>query len=297
MPQAADPPAKLLRTWRPMAAWSAGIVLALGLAWLICAVAAPAWQVHRVLADEAEMVAKGRPALAPSPVDRLGGKATAARKLDLYLRLPKGLARYKRGALALLAGCGPAGVGPVLRTLGSPDDDLRARAFALLFRIGLELRPEEMREERVKGRAFVTLLAGGAHDRSAQVRDAVVYGLKYYEASRAGTGQPPRPEVSRALVALLADPDEGVRLHAVDAGWMPARVVFRTDDPAVIAALAQMLADPSANVRRGAVESLGGSGRAARPTLPALKRLKTDPDEGVRASAGWALEEIEGGGA
>ena len=46
MIEPADQPAKPLRPWRPMAAWTAGIVLALGLAWVVAAVVVPVWQVR-----------------------------------------------------------------------------------------------------------------------------------------------------------------------------------------------------------------------------------------------------------
>jgi hypothetical protein len=39
-------PAPPLRTWRPMAAWTGAILLALGLAWFVGAVVVPVWQVR-----------------------------------------------------------------------------------------------------------------------------------------------------------------------------------------------------------------------------------------------------------
>lgn len=38
MPDVAEQPAKPLRTWRPMAVWTAGILLALGLVWFVASI-------------------------------------------------------------------------------------------------------------------------------------------------------------------------------------------------------------------------------------------------------------------
>jgi hypothetical protein len=46
MPEAAEQPAKPRRTWLPMTLWTAGILLALGLAWFVGAVVVPVWQVR-----------------------------------------------------------------------------------------------------------------------------------------------------------------------------------------------------------------------------------------------------------
>jgi len=318
-----------------MLLWTAGLLLSLGLAWLIGAVAVPVWQVHRVMAAyDSDIAASQLPGWTLAPADQLGGQAAAARKIDLYLRMPDFLASHKRSAIDWLRYCGQAGVGPSLRMLRSPNDQLRARAYSALFTLGYVVKPDE--GPAMTPESYLALLAGGAYDRSAQVRSVVAFNLKYYEACRCHATtltkdrQPPRPEVSRAMVSLLADPDEAVRLAAAaqDPG---VGIPFATDDPAVIAALVRLLtdksakvrgavpgrlrycdisrlpfsqevidalvrasSDPSAEVRGVAAEMLGLCNSRPMAVLQALERLKTDPEEKVRDAAAEALTKLGG---
>jgi hypothetical protein len=97
-----------LRTWRPMAAWTAAILLALGLAWFVGAVVVPVWQVRRVLpnfpgAPDAtwdDVVYKGY-MYAP----QLGPPESAAHKLSTYIRAPNFVAPRKNLAMHLLRFC------------------------------------------------------------------------------------------------------------------------------------------------------------------------------------------------
>ena len=66
-----------------MAAWTAGILLALGLAWFVGAVVVPALKVRSVLIEqERELLGDDEVIL------RLGGKARAAKMIVFYYRLP-----------------------------------------------------------------------------------------------------------------------------------------------------------------------------------------------------------------
>jgi HEAT repeat protein len=284
------------RTWRPIVLWSAGILLALGLAWFVGRVAAPVWQVHRVMAaHDAAQMPNSPSMVGCSAVERLGGQAAAARKIDLYLRMPDFVASHKRSALEWLFGCGPAGLPPVRRMLNSPDDELRAKAFDVLFTFAvLGKAVEAPGQEKLQDEPLLPLFAEGASDRSARVRTVVARGLRHYEVERTYAGQPPRPEVSRALAALLADPEEEVRFRAADPLGGQAGCFTATNEPDIIAALARALADPSARVRQAASATLGSCGGHARVAIPALGRLSNDPAEGVRAAAAEALKKIRG---
>jgi hypothetical protein len=129
MPEPADHPPRPLRTWRPMAAWTAGMLLALGLAWFVGAVAVPVWQVRReVLTVRPRVPALGDiPPLClheawdswqPGPaVDQLGGPDNAVSKLGLYLRLPNMIAPRKDRAAKALGSCAADKSVPVLEGL------------------------------------------------------------------------------------------------------------------------------------------------------------------------------------
>jgi hypothetical protein len=87
---APSPPAKHRRTWLPMALWTAGILLALGLAWFIGAVVVPVWRVRALLDDERNYFG-----IIEGGVAKLGGPERAARPLSIYMRLPEKLAPHK----------------------------------------------------------------------------------------------------------------------------------------------------------------------------------------------------------
>ena len=129
-----------LRTWRPMAAWTGAILLALGLAWFVGAVAVPWWQVRGAarIASESEegfLGSAGR-----SVVDNLGGPELAATRLRTYRRLPPWAAPYRAGTLDLLGCCGKPGVPALIDALGDADRAVRAMAAWHLGRIGPDAR-------------------------------------------------------------------------------------------------------------------------------------------------------------
>jgi hypothetical protein len=102
-----------------MAAWTAGILLALGLAWLIGAVVVPLWETKAVVGqyrDTSSWVYSGtdlesyRLAIETQAINKLGGPRRAARLLSLYVRMPDRWSTEKRSAMKLLGGCGPDAV-------------------------------------------------------------------------------------------------------------------------------------------------------------------------------------------
>jgi hypothetical protein len=106
-----------LRTWRPMAAWTAGILLALGLAWFVGAVVVPVMEVRKVVGEyckQTRWVGKRWPpwpAHEENAIKGLGGPDAAVRKLALYIRFPQWVApnqfleEENHGVPALLKYC------------------------------------------------------------------------------------------------------------------------------------------------------------------------------------------------
>jgi hypothetical protein len=122
-----EPASPPLGTWRPMAAWTAAIVLALGLAWFVGAVVVPVWQVRSVV--RAYEPSAPKPYSAPAHyVVELGGPKLAAHKLGLYLKLPDSVASDKPCAIWLLSFCDKPGVVKLKELL--PDRDAAVRMAA-----------------------------------------------------------------------------------------------------------------------------------------------------------------------
>ena len=110
MTESAVQPSKPLRTWRPMAGWTLGILAALGLAWVVGAVVVPVWQTRSIV-----VISYGRQPASPPGYDtkissheairRLGGTSEARRRLNSYVRLPNWAAPDKHRARSLLEYC------------------------------------------------------------------------------------------------------------------------------------------------------------------------------------------------
>ena len=107
MTELAEPHNKPLRTWRPMVLWTAGILLALGLAWFIGAVAVPVWRARVAIAAYCE-----RQLPCSELLKRMGGEAALARKLALYRRMPTWVAphKYDPNCIRLFGACGRHGM-------------------------------------------------------------------------------------------------------------------------------------------------------------------------------------------
>jgi hypothetical protein len=126
---------KPLRTWRPMAAWTAAILLALGLAWFVAAVVVPAWRVRAEVLPVMVQAADMREEPGDYVIQSLGGGSDAARKLGAYLRLPALLARHRRLASAILGQCGHYACSELARCSEDQDCDVRREAIEALGRL------------------------------------------------------------------------------------------------------------------------------------------------------------------
>ncbi|HEY8505055.1 MAG TPA: HEAT repeat domain-containing protein [Gemmataceae bacterium] len=98
--------------------------------------------------------------------------------------------------------------------------------------------------------------------------------------------RPDDPLVVREVLRLVTAPNSPAREPAI--GLLP---FVRIDAKQRVAALARALADP--RCRALAAAELGKLGPAARPALPALERLKLDPDAKVREAVSNAIQAIE----
>lgn len=145
-------PAKPRRTFLPMALWTAGILLVLGLAWFIGAVVVPVWQVRPVLEEMwdgahshavsfqvtgepltdygAAQALSGETEAADRALVRLGGQDRAVGKLRLYLRLPSSLAPHKNMAVIVLGQCYSRALSALREASRSRDQAVRRIAAA-----------------------------------------------------------------------------------------------------------------------------------------------------------------------
>jgi len=150
MPEPADQPAATRppRTWRPMALWSAVLVLVLGVAWAVTVVVASVWQVRDVLehypGEAGGELCPMDLAQVRADIGRLGGGGAAARKIRLYLRMPRALADRKQVAVLMLPACevGADTVVPIVTALTrDSQEDVRSSARKALEELrGIEAR-------------------------------------------------------------------------------------------------------------------------------------------------------------
>jgi hypothetical protein len=155
---------------RAIIGWTVAMLVVLGLAWFAGAVAWPLVDTHRALREWAppltplyrplpsgpppekssdptywydprhrathpgSVVILGDRRL-PSLLQRLGGPERAAARLERYLRLPEALVpgeKLKAQAVYALESCGERGSRALVRALGNPDWEIRARAAMAL---------------------------------------------------------------------------------------------------------------------------------------------------------------------
>mgnify|MGYP000940678314 CR=1 FL=1 len=257
----------------PMALWTLAILAILAVAWAIAAIAAPAWQVHRALSES------------PSEaLDLLGGQEAAARKLAIYLRLPRRLASEQLWAVGVLGQCGPIAVPELVRLLRHEDGGMRAEAAEALV---------EIRDPR----AFDPLVKA-LRDADGRVRRNAVLALRSMGDVRS----------VEPLIAALGDEDTAVRVQALLAlGELGeasvTRLLAALENPKIRAEAAHALAltrdrravepllrllddeDETEDVRTTAAEMLGHVGDP-RAIGPLVERLSDKGWVGAGAAAG-----------
>jgi hypothetical protein len=118
--------------WRGIALWTAAILVGLALTYFAGSVVIPFLQTRAVMEDYLGTNSSYRSPSGPSydsmlrdAVKSLGGPGRAARRLGLYLRMPKGTAPYKYAAVEMLGLCGEKGLPALVEALGSSDGDVQ----------------------------------------------------------------------------------------------------------------------------------------------------------------------------
>jgi hypothetical protein len=117
-----------------MILWTAGILLALGLAWFVGAVAVPVFEVRAVVR---EWYTGGyhpmyKDTFFAKDIKGLGGPRAAARKLSLYLHAPESLAPRKEFVVSVLGECGEPAVPELERLLQHRNPSIRQAAARAL---------------------------------------------------------------------------------------------------------------------------------------------------------------------
>jgi hypothetical protein len=298
-----------LRTWRPMAAWTAGILLALGLALMVGLVVIPYCQARRVLNELHEnWRMSSLPAFRSIPddwlarnagagIEKLGGPEHAAGRLGLYLRMPHWLTREecRAWAAACLAYCGRWGEPALAEALRAPPGPRKCGALAGgPPSTGDPLMDAFCAGPGVRELALRALLAAPT-DYSPRVVTAVAEVLKDPNQDirrlacsvRALAGPGAEPAVP-GLAALIDDPVSAVRLDALDA-------LGRIGTPAV-PVLAGALDHSNHVIRWRAAHALGSMLPETAAAIPALQAALRSPDESVRSEAAEALRKVRSPG-
>jgi len=302
--------AKPAPTWRPMALWSAGILLALGLAWFVGAVAVPAWRTRAVLSDLAassvwrmrttslplDWSFADKQALAGNAIAALGGPERAIGRLRLYLRLPARLAPQREAAVFTLTLCGQGAAGDLTALARRPETAFYA--FCGLSFLGpsahpaLEaaLRSPDPQARRLAASALAELAAGSAEalrllaealgDGAWAVRVLAATDLSG-RLSEAG-GERVADLLCEALASANPDAREAAALAVV---WSPPRWWSKEQRSRLAAlgpALEKLLADGDRRVRLCAAAALWGLERRPEDAAREIIRQALDAETAVQ---------------
>ncbi len=243
-----EPATRPLRTWRPMAAWTAGILLALGLAWFVGAVVVPLLQVRAAVgrcAAEVESPSSDQVSLvsevAPREVARLGGPERAARLLGIYLALPVWMTKHRESAVVMLGSSCDGYALPKLAEL-LQDANWHVRVIAILA----------MKNTAESDSGAAAALPKALEDPNWEVRHAAAMPSRRF-----------RYETEAAIISLsklLHDDHTVVRR---DAAAELSRMGAKAEP--VITSLTAALSDPDQDVRRLAAKALEGIRAAELP--------------------------------
>ena len=134
MTEPVSQPAAPPRTWRPIALWTAGILLTLALVWFVGTVVVPPLHTRAVVRGSVVFVIDTRPVvcLPEERIARLGKPEIAAKKLSTFCQLPWVDRNDKITALHLQLHCGACGIPGIVKALVDTDPNVRAEAATLL---------------------------------------------------------------------------------------------------------------------------------------------------------------------
>ena len=304
MQEPPSPPPKPPRTWRPMAAWTAGILAGLSLVAFVAAILIPLRHTHRVLhdLDAGTDVPCDAPGGVTASISLLGGEARATRALNHYLVLPEWLSPYSGNkqqfnAYILLIHCGPSATPIINRALRSTDDAVRC--------------------DVIESFSWYPSAAGNSIPLLTAMLNDGCPGVRARAAEAIGRTGPEGASAVGALVRSLTDPDEWVRREsasalgnigptagasaealagairsddwnvAISASWALGKLGASAN--AAIPTAERMMKSPVVNDRRLAVRIWGRLGASAPGSIPALELALQDENPWVRSAAAEAL--------
>ena len=265
-------PARPLRTWRPMAFWTAGLLLVLALAWYVAAVAVPAWQIDRLLRMPDPNYGNWIVQDEDRFVRQFGGRRGVISRMELYIGAPGWLAGHKSYAAGCLAYGGQEALPAIRKALASAVPEVRAGARHGLVHLIC----------KSKDTSLVPEVIDGLLDADIRVRWEAAEAL-----GRLAVVMPEAdPEIAADIEKLLAHERFEIRSTAAAALWKATR-----DGQKPLAVLLAALEDKSPVVRLDAVRILSALGTDAEAALPALERTAKDADPKVRAAVECAQRE------
>ena len=132
-----QPMAKPVRTWGPMALWTAVILAALGLAWFVGAVVVPVFEVRAVVREwhTGGYHPMYNDKLFATDIKGLGGPQAGVRKLSLYLLVPESLAPHKEFVVSVLGECGEPAIPKLEKLLKHKNPSIRQAALRALEKV------------------------------------------------------------------------------------------------------------------------------------------------------------------
>lgn len=171
-----------------------------------------------------------------------------------------------------------------LRQVVAEDDPRLVAALVRLLTTGSPWKRFEaaivLHELNPPAPGAIPALAGALKDGSQSVRSDAAISLGRYAGPGREAAVPP-------LLGALHDPDRHVRFQAAK-----SLTALHAGAPEVVPVAVALLGDGNLAYRRGAIEILGACGPEARPALPTLLGMRSDPDVFVRESVAKAVESI-----
>ena len=217
------------RTRRAVILASAGIVVILGLAFLVTVSIGPVLHTHLVLGKFTHLEEDWL--VANAAIEQLGGASWAEKRLSRYIRAPTWIAPRRVNAVLLLRVCGELAVPTLTGTCADPDPDVRRASAWALGQIG------------PAANEAVPALVKALGDADNRVRCHAAEVL-----SRIG---PVTDEVVPALIKALGDTDRIVHIYAAQALGR-----IGPEAKAAIPALEQLIKNEHATVGGLAYEAL-----------------------------------------
>lgn len=193
-----------VRTWRPMMLWSGGIVLALGLIWLVGVVVVPYWQARALVHD-----------YSVRSFDRLGPPRDAVRKMRIYLKISRllpGEEKSRQETCDAVSMFGGESIPVLVEALSDSDQTVRRRAASVLGECCPDWlsRDAATSENRRDAKQAVSALEKALSDQEPSVCISAALALCRVDPAKTNL-------TVRFLIGRLQESDEESRLLAAHA--------------------------------------------------------------------------------